>query len=169
MLWFFIYLGDIVSECTSHSPNIKALKQYEAHVLFFNWFDTGISFKDLELIYSRWFKMKQQKTYRRSNVYVGYMRGTFVYDDFLHLFGIPNNLFLLFVYLTLREVMASQSMTYQLYIPSCSSLQRPSDCLHSLFARKSSDSQCSITDICQSTPSGNLSTDEADGALNSCR
>ena len=31
---------------------------------FVDWFDTGISFKDLELVYQQPFKMTRQQTYR---------------------------------------------------------------------------------------------------------
>ena len=45
--------------------------------------EVGISFKDVELIYTSSFEMNQQQTYPGSSFYVGWMRSTLVYNNSL--------------------------------------------------------------------------------------
>lgn len=44
-------------------------------------FDTSISFKDAELVYSKSFEINQQQTYRESSVYAGWMNRVPVKED----------------------------------------------------------------------------------------
>lgn len=44
-------------------------------------FDTSISFKDAELVYSKSVEMNHQQTYRESSVYAGWMNRVLVKED----------------------------------------------------------------------------------------
>ena len=63
--------------------NKKTCNNMQPRGYFFSWLDTGSSCKDLELVYWRSFEMNWQQTYRGSSLYVGCMRGTFVYANSL--------------------------------------------------------------------------------------
>ena len=52
-------------------------------ITFCSWFDTIINLKDIELVDSRSFDMKQQQTCRGTTFYVAWMRGMLVYNSSL--------------------------------------------------------------------------------------
>ena len=55
--------------------------QPRGYFLIFCRFDTGISSKDPDLVYSRLFEMNWRQTYRGLSFYVGWMRGMLVCDN----------------------------------------------------------------------------------------
>ena len=67
-------VGIIVHKCTSHSSHSRP---------FFRWFDIGIRFIDLGVLYLRSIEMHRQQTYRGSSFYIGGRRGLLVYDNSL--------------------------------------------------------------------------------------
>ena len=76
--------GIIVYKGTSHSSKHKSPKIIcSSEVIFFSWFDTRTSFKDLNLVNSTLCGLKWQRTYRGSSIYVGWMRSTLVYHNSL--------------------------------------------------------------------------------------
>ena len=70
--------GIIICECTSVSLNIKAV---QSRVTFLVDLTSALAMKTLKLVYSRSFGMNLQQTCRRSSFYVGWMRGTLVYQS----------------------------------------------------------------------------------------
>ena len=82
--------GMIVYVRTSHSSNIIFFEVVcHLEVFFFlvkrrrSWFDTGTSFEHSELVSPNSFDMNWYQTYRGSGFYIGWMRGTLVYNNSL--------------------------------------------------------------------------------------
>ena len=61
------FIGRLLYKSTSHSSNIKPMKWFVSQIFFWSWFDTGISFRNPNLISMHTFEIIKLQTYKGSN------------------------------------------------------------------------------------------------------